>query len=224
MILGAIFDVDGTLLDSMSIWENAGARYLQSIQVQAEPGLNEVLYPLTIEEGVSYMKSHYALSKSEAEISEGLLSVVRDFYYYEVPLKSGVLELLQELSRLGIPMVIATAGYEQFSVAAMKRLGIWQYFTGITTCSSSGINKREPDFFIESARPVLDRIGIAGESISYKDILVFEDAIHAIETAKKAGFTTVAVKDDSNLALWERITQIADHSYENINEAMELIK
>lgn len=77
MIRGAIFDVDGTLLDSMGIWEVAGVRYLENIQVEPEPGLSKILYPMTIEEGVAYTKEHYNLPQSAEEITQGLLMVVR---------------------------------------------------------------------------------------------------------------------------------------------------
>lgn len=71
MIRGAIFDVDGTLLDSMGIWEVAGVRYLENIQVEPEPGLSKILYPMTIEEGVAYTERALYLPQSAEEISTG---------------------------------------------------------------------------------------------------------------------------------------------------------
>ena len=90
-IRGVIFDVDGTLLDSMGIWKDAGARYLQSIGVEPEDGLAEILFPMSIKEGVEYVRERYELPYTTAEIITGVLETVKDYYFYEAPLKEGVL-------------------------------------------------------------------------------------------------------------------------------------
>lgn len=87
MIKSAIFDVDGTLLDSMEIWDNAGERYLSSVGKTAENGLSEKLCDMSLTEGAEYMKKQYALSFSTDEIVSGVLKIIEDFYFYEVGLK-----------------------------------------------------------------------------------------------------------------------------------------
>ena len=87
---GVILDIDGTVLDSMSIWQDAGVRYLASQQIEAEPGLAEKIYYMSIPEAALYMRTRYGLEQSVEEISQGIKDVVRDFYYYEAPLKAGV--------------------------------------------------------------------------------------------------------------------------------------
>ena len=72
MIRGTIFDLDGVLLDSMGIWEDLGARYLRRLHITPEPGLNEVLFPMSMEQGAAYLKAHYPLQQSEAEICGGI--------------------------------------------------------------------------------------------------------------------------------------------------------
>ncbi len=89
---GVILDIDGTVLDSMSIWQDAGVRYLASQQIEAEPGLAEKIYYMSIPEAALYMRTRYGLEQSVKEISQGIKDVVRDFYYYEAPLKAGVKE------------------------------------------------------------------------------------------------------------------------------------
>ena len=81
MIKGAIFDIDGTLLDSMPIWENAGARYLATLGIKAKPDLKERLDALSLPEGAIYMQKEYGLSVSAEDILEGVNQVVKDFYY-----------------------------------------------------------------------------------------------------------------------------------------------
>ena len=108
-IRGVIFDVDGVLLDSMAIWEEAGARYLRSLGRDPGPDLGRILFPMTLREGAAYLKETYGLSEEPEEIEGGVLAVVRDFYLKEAPMKPGAREFLTELSRRGIPMAAATS-------------------------------------------------------------------------------------------------------------------
>ena len=94
---GAIFDVDGTLLDSMPIWENASERFLEGLGIEAEPGLNEIMFRMSLDEGAAYLRSAYNLAMTDQEIKEGVLGVIRDFYFYKAQPKPGALEFLQEL-------------------------------------------------------------------------------------------------------------------------------
>lgn len=186
MIKGAIFDVDGTLLDSMEIWENAGARYLRGIGEIPEDNLNETLYPMTIEEGAQYVKEHYGLMSSQDEIIQGVLDTVRNFYFYEARLKPGVKEFLAGMKKREIPMAAATASDREHIEAAFKRLGIDGYFNRIFTCEEAGAGKRCPVIYEKAA---------AYLGAPHEEILVFEDVPYAVETAKKAGFFTVGVYD-----------------------------
>ena len=77
---GAIFDIDGTLLDSMPVWENSSATWLAGIGVRAEENLNDVMFRLSLDEGAAYLKSAYGLRESEGEIKAGILGVVGDLY------------------------------------------------------------------------------------------------------------------------------------------------
>lgn len=89
MTKGAIFDLDGVLLDSMGIWNDLGARYLCSRGLMPEPGLNEILFSMSMEQGAEYLHTHYPLAQSAAEIEAGIETMLRDFYYNEVPAKPG---------------------------------------------------------------------------------------------------------------------------------------
>ena len=105
---GAIFDVDGTLLDSMPIWEDAAARFLAGLGIRAQEGLGDIMFRMSLDEGAVYLKNTYGLDMSVEEVKAGVLGVIRDFYVNQVQPKAGVREFLKELSSRRMPMYIAT--------------------------------------------------------------------------------------------------------------------
>lgn len=161
-------------------------RYLASQQIEAEPGLAEKIYYMSIPEAALYMRIRYGLERSVEEISQGIKDVVREFYYYEAPLKAGVKEFLQKMSDRKIPVVAATASDEDYLEHAFTRLGVRQYFKHIFTCAQAGAGKQSPAVY-HMAAGYLDR--------NPEELYVFEDALYAIRTAKLAGYHTVGVYD-----------------------------
>ncbi len=186
MISGIIFDIDGTLLDSMPIWEDVGVRYLRSLGITPEPQLSQVLFPMTMEEGAAYIKSRYALPQSTEEIQRSVLRLIHNFYTQEVSLKPGAAGFLQQAAQRHISMVLATSGDADLALAALRRLGAADYFQGLFTCSQLHTSKQEPIIYETAA---------ASMGTSPGDTAVFEDVRYAIQTAKRAGFYTVAVAD-----------------------------
>lgn len=186
MIEGAIFDVDGTLLDSMAIWEDVGRRYLAKMGIGAEAELDRVLFTMTVKEAAEYIKEQYELQEDVDQIIKGLLNIVKDFYVYEAPLKPGVEAFLKELDNKQIPMAAATASEKEHIEAAFKRLGIDQYFKRIFSCSEVGAGKSQPFIYQKAC-------GYLGTKP--EETYVFEDVLYAIETASEAGFKTVGIYD-----------------------------
>lgn len=211
----AIFDLDGTVFDSMGIWDDAGKRYLRKIHAEPEEDLNRILFPMTMEEGAAYVKKHYGLKQTEPEIVNGVLEIVRDFYYEEVQAKDGVIDFLKELSERGIPMAAATAGDRQLADRALRRLGIRDLFTELLTCQETGAGKHEPDIYLRA----LEVLGTVSS-----ETYVFEDVFYALETAKKAGFRTVGVADRYSLRERMQIQNTADYFLENWQEAARLLE
>lgn len=202
MIQGAIFDMDGTLLDSMPFWKNAGARYLERIGIQAEPGLDGVLSVMSMPEGARYIKEKYAPRQSAEEIAAGINQIVFHAYQEVIPLKEGVREFLKCLSEKEIPMVVATSTDRKLGESAMERLGIRQYFQRVFTCTEIGKGKGEPDIYLEAARFLQS---------SPENIWVFEDALYAAKTVKKAGFRLVAVFDEEEKQEQGELVSLAEH-------------
>lgn len=189
MINGVIFDVDGVLLNSMPIWENLGELYLRELGIEAEKDLGKKLFTLSMEEAAEYLTSQYNLDKSVEEVVSGFARAVKEFYEERVPLKEGVREYLNEFRARKIPMVIATSGDRRNTEAALKRLKIYSYFQGIYTCSEIGSGKDQPDIYFAAALQM---------DTDPEQTWVFEDTLHALRTAKSAGFRTVAVYDKSS--------------------------
>lgn len=94
---GAIFDIDGTLLDSMSMWDHAGEWYLDRLGIKSEPGLGRRLLPMSMEQAAGYMREQYCLAQTEAEIVSGVEETVSRYYREEVLPKAGVPEFLTQL-------------------------------------------------------------------------------------------------------------------------------
>ena len=186
---GAIFDVDGTLLDSMPIWEDAAARFLAGLGIRAQEGLGDIMFRMSLDEGAVYLKNTYGLDMSVEEVKAGVLGVIRDFYVNQVQPKAGVREFLKERSSRRIPMYSATSSNREHKRAAFERLGLYEYFDGMITCEEAGAGKREPTIFLLAAQ----RMGLAPQ-----DIFVFEDVIHAVRSAGSAGFVTVGVYDKAS--------------------------
>ena len=201
MIRGAIFDIDGVLLDSMPIWNDVGARYLRSIGVTPEDTLGGTLFRMTLEEGATYMKRHYALAQSEGDIRAGVLGVIEDFYRREVGLKPRAGELIDRFRSQGIPMVLATTSDRQLITAALERLGVFGCFSALFTASELHTGKHEPKIY-ETAAACL---GTRPEETA-----VLEDALHAARTAKEAGFYLIGVYDEASAADREELERLAD--------------
>lgn len=209
MIKGAIFDIDGTLLDSMPIWENAGARYLARLGIEAKPDLKERLDALSLPEGASYMQEEYNLSVSTEDILEGVNQVVQDFYYKEAAMKPGAYTLVKRLKANGVKLIIATATDAKMAKAALIRNGIWEDFAGMITCEEAGAGKTSPTIF-ELARQRLET--------KKEETWVFEDSLYAVKTAKEAGFSVCSIYDAYSRANMEAIKACSDIYVKDFSE------
>ena len=184
----AIFDFDGTLFDSMFIWESVGEIYLRSLGKEPKPTLREDVRALSLYQSACYFRKEYGLPLSEEQIMSGINKTIEHFYINEVMPKPYVTEFLDEMKQKGIPMCIATASDRYQIEAALSRCGMSHYFEAIFTCSEVGYGKDEPVIF---------RRAMEYFSSDRGSSIIFEDALHAIKTAKNDGFTVVSVFDNS---------------------------
>jgi len=200
MIRGAIFDFDGTLFDSMFIWDTAGETYLRSIGKEPAEDLQSALKPMSLYQSAAYIREHYDIPLSTEDIMDGINRTVEDFYFHTVEPKPGVIVLLEALSRRGVRMCIATATDRYQVEAALMRCGMRQYFSEIFTCTEVGSGKDQPLIF----RKAMEQLGT-----DRSNTVVVEDAWHAIRTAKDDGFLVAAVYD-SHESMQSSIRETAD--------------
>lgn len=184
----AIFDFDGTLFDSMFIWDSVGEIYLRSLGKEPRPSMREDVRALSLYQSACYFRKEYDLPLSAGEIMAGINQTIEHFYIHEVLPKPGVVSFLEQLKRAGIPMCIATASDRHQIEAALSRCGMGHWFDAVFTCSEVGHGKDEPVIF---------RKAMAYFDADRSSTIVFEDAIHAVQTAKADGFAVCAVFDSS---------------------------
>ncbi len=198
---GAIFDLDGTLLDSMWFWKGLANNYLLSIDIEPPTDLRDTLKKLSLLEGCHYLKERFKLDKTPKEINDEMEILLSKQYVENFQLKPYVHEILEDLKNRNIKMCLATATEDRLVEMAFKRLGIGDYFEFIQTSNRVGIGKNDPRFF-EIATERLE--------LSPKDIWVFEDALHCIISAKHCGLNVVALSDEAATEDLDEIKKYAD--------------
>ncbi|MBE6032641.1 MAG: HAD family phosphatase [Clostridiales bacterium] len=208
---GAIFDMDGTLTDSMPLWKNIGHAYLVSQGITPKEDLFSALKTLTLEESAAYFQKEYGINKTVPEILAGANDLLRDAYGHTVPLKPGAKDLLKKMKQHGIPMCIATATDQELAEMALRRLGVIDYFQFILTCRTGEMSKRKPYIFYELPK----MLGTDPEGT-----WVFEDALHAAKSAKTAGLNVLAVYDASSKRNEEELRELADVYVESLEELL----
>lgn len=203
----AIFDMDGTLVDSMAYWKQLGQEYLRGKGVTGdlEPIL-QLTKTMTMAESAALFIREFGLEGTPEDLQAEMDAVMDDHYRNDVPLKPGVRDYLQKLHERGVAMCVASATPEPLIRICLTRLGVAKDFQFLLSCDAVGKGKNSPDIFLEAAR----RLGAEpGETA------VFEDALYAAETAKAAGFYTVGIYDDGSQHHWQQLRQTVDETIQD---------
>lgn len=184
----AIFDMDGTIIDSMPAWKNLGRDYLISKGIKVLENLNEIISTMCMRESANYFKNELGIKDCQEQIMSDVNKLIEDKYRYEVPLKPYVKKYILKLQRQGVTMCIATATSVQLAEAALKRLDVLEYFSFVISCDDVGVGKTKPNIY---------NLAIKKMGADLEDTIVYEDAYYAAKTAKNAGFYTIGVYDES---------------------------
>ena len=207
----AIFDFDGTLFDSMFIWDMVGEVYLRSLGKEPKPSMREDIRALSLYQSSCYFKEEYDMDLSVEEIMAGINKTIENFYIHEVQPKSGVVDFLTRMKQQGIATCVATASEHYQIEAALQRCQMEHLFDAIFTCTEIGHGKDEPVIF---------RRAMEYFDAERSNTIVFEDALHAVETAKKDGFKVAVVFDNSEKRQTE-IQQLGDCYITDFGQAEE---
>lgn len=205
-IKAVIFDLDGSLVDSMWLWRAIDIEYLGRFGIPLPEDLQSRIEGMSFEETAVYFKEHFPIPDPLETIKEDWNRMAWDKYMYEVPLKPGIPEFLDECRKRGILLGIATSNSRELveNVAAAHNLK--NYFSCIMTGSDVKKGKPAPDIYLETAKTL---------GVSPKDCLVFEDIIPGIQAGKSAGMRVCAVEDAYSAHVREQKRQLADYYIED---------
>lgn len=208
----AIFDLDGTLLDSMPIWVHLGETVLEPLGIIPDDDLNKRFKTMTLEQSSKYLTETFPLSLSWEELMQLFTDTVKQGYEKEAPLKPYVKEFLELLKSKNIPMCVATASERHLTESSLSRTGILPYFQFVLTCTELGLSKETPDVYLEAMK----RMGGTPSNT-----VVFEDAYFSVLSAKKGNFPVIAVYDDCAKNEKETIQKLSDGYIHSFKELIE---
>lgn len=188
-IAGAIFDCDGTLIDSMQMWYGVFDRLIEGHDVEPTPELRERIEPMTIPDSCAMLHGEYGMGASAAALRGELEAMVADAYEHQIVEMPGAHAFVESLAAAGIPMVIASSTTSRLVRIGLAAHGLEGYFADVLCTAEvrEGRDKDYPDVYLEA----LERLGTPLDQA-----WLFEDAPFAIRTAKRAGFRVAAIHND----------------------------
>ena len=207
----AIFDMDGTLLDSMPMWRSLGGRYLAKFGIELTPEIHEACKPMTLEQSADYFCRTLLPGKTPEQVLEEWGRMVEDSYRAEDPLKPYIREYLAALKERGVRLGVATLTPYVHAYPALRRHGLDSIFEFILTTDDVGVGKHDPAIYLEAARRLETPVS---------DCVVFEDAWYAVQTAKDAGFPVWAVADPDAAQNVEKIKAACDRYVSDYGELL----
>lgn len=198
---GAIFDLDGTLIDSMKIWDKIGTEFLLNRGIEPPKDIESILKPMSFYQSAKYFMEEYQINHTPNEIMQMVYESVSDKYKYTILLKEAIKDYLEYLHQKGVKMCVATASDKLLAAAALKRLEVFKYFEFIITCDEIGKGKDEPQIYIEALKRL---------EMDKSEVCVFEDALYCAKTAKHAGFNVIGIYDESSKTDIEELKALCD--------------
>ena len=200
-IRGVILDLDGTLIDSMSIWHEIDIAFFAENGLTLPEGLSETVAKMSIDEWAAYFVQNYVPSLTEAQVIARIEEMAAEHYRNTIPMKPYVTEFLDLLDARGIPYGICTATYRSSADAVLTRLGLLPRMQFVLTGEAFPAGKSTPDMYLAAQQ----RLGFP-----VRNILVVEDALHCVEMAVRTGFPVAAVYDPTIPdAEWNRVCELA---------------
>ena len=183
----AIFDMDGTLVDSMKQWREVGKIYLKKIGIEPTRELLKIIRTKSYEEVSQILNERFGLNLTGESLENEFFRIMKYSYHMEVVEKMGIMEYLQYLKEMNVHMCVATGTCQELTCYILEKLGLKEFFDFIITCPEVGKDKRSPLIFEKA----LERIG--GNKTN---TIIFEDSLTAIKTATEVGFKVIGIYDE----------------------------
>ncbi len=207
-----IFDMDGTLIDSMGMWHDIDVEYLARFGLAVPEDLQKCLEGLRYEEVAAYFKKRFRIPDSVEKIGQDWLDMAEHKYKYEVAFKPGVLDFLRWIRAEGMKTAIASSNHMDLIEKILEARGLRADFDSLITCDDVKAGKPDPTVYLTAAAS----LGVAPEKC-----LVFEDIPVGILAGKRAGMTTIAVRDDYSAEMEEEKRELADGFISDYRELMD---
>lgn len=213
-VKGVVFDLDGTLLDSMAVWDSVGRDFLINRGIAVPDGLNDKLKVMSFTQSSCYFVENFGLTCSPEEVSAEISAMVAQQYLHTIPPKPFAEDFLNSLQKRRIKMCVATATDLTLAKSALERLGFLQYFLFIITCHDVGYGKDTPHIYDEAVRQM---------NLQKQDAIIIEDALHCVKTAKKAGYRVAGIFDPSAQPDTAQIKELADWYFEDYRHMQQAL-
>ena len=192
-IKGAIFDMDGTLVDSLFFWEpfwrDLGREYLGKENYVPPKELDRAIRTMIFSDAMAYVREPLGISASVEELVAFGSNNLADFYRTKVGAKAGVHAFLDHLKAEGVRMCVASATDKEYLPIALEACGLTSYFEAVLSCTDVGAGKDKPDIYLLA----LETLGTTAEETA-----LFEDSYVALETGRAVGCHTVGIFDKNN--------------------------
>lgn len=206
-----IFDMDGTLLDSLGIWTESDMTFITEQGFDYDPAVSAELKKLHFNSACDFLKERYSLDMTAERIGSRIMELVRHSYLNEAPLKPFVYDYISALYKKGVKMCVATSNERGLAEGALKNTGILPMMRFLITSDEVGEGKETPKIFLKAA----EMLGAKPE-----ETVVFEDSLHALLSAKRGGFRTVGVYEEKFAEEFELLKKEAEITIRSFEELM----
>lgn len=208
---GAIFDLDGTILDSMWVWKQVDINFLGKRGIELPADYVKAISTLNLRTAAEYTIERFGLKDAVEDVMDEWFQMAVQEYAEDVQLKSGVREYLAYLKAKGVKIAIATSSHEGLFLPCLENNEIYEFFDAIVTTMEVERGKEFPDVYEEAAKRL---------QLKVTECMVFEDIHNAVKAAKEGGFYVVAVEEEHSAGDREEIIKLADKYIKDFEEMM----
>lgn len=206
-----IFDLDGTLIDSMPVWADRIYHLLDENHIAYPADIIRIVAPMDNTAIADYLRDVLGLQLDAAEILDRMQAFISADYRERIPAKATVPETLKTLKAAGLHLHVLTASPHGLTDVCLKRLGLWELFDTVWSCEDFALPKTDEQIY----HRVCEKIGATPAACVFAD-----DNLLALTTAKKAGLTVVGVADESDAEDSEKIRAVADRYVETMKDIL----